>query len=443
MNTHHKIWRIAAPMMLANISVPLLGLVDTAILGHLDSAHYLAAVAVGSSLLTMLYWSLGFLRMGTTGASAQARGSDDSLRESEVLLQSAALALALGLAVLMLTRWLVPAALVLMNTPPASIELALTYVEIRLFSAPAVLLTYVAVGWLIGQQRARWVLAITVSTNVLNIILDYVLILGLDMNSRGAAIASLISEYAGACVALRAVAPALAARSRQELGRMLRQYRHYSQILSTNGALFVRTALLLFAFAFFTAQSAELGTTILAANTILLNLMLFTAHGLDAFAHAAEALTGEAAGRRNWRQFREVCVASAMWSLAAGLLLSIALLAGKALILSLMTSLPEVLSTANTYYPWLLAMPLVSVACYLLDGIFVGALQTRWMQYSMVACVLGIYLPAWLLTLDLGNHGLWLAFVLFNLARGISLGLVFVWLSRNQRWWPQARVIHP
>lgn len=430
-------------MMLANVSVPLLGLVDTAILGHLDSAHYLAAVAVGSSLLTMLYWSLGFLRMGTTGASAQARGSDDSLRESEVLLQSAALALALGLAVLMLTRWLVPAALALMNTPPASMELALTYVEIRLFSAPAVLLTYVAVGWLIGQQRARWVLAITVSTNVLNIILDYVLILGLDMNSRGAAIASLISEYAGACVALRAVAPALTARSRQELGRMLRQYRHYSQILRTNGALFVRTALLLFAFAFFTAQSAELGTTVLAANTILLNLMLFTAHSLDAFAHAAEALIGEAAGRRNWRQFREVCVASAMWSLAAGLLLSIALLAGKAPILSLMTSLPEVLSTAHTYYLWLLAMPLVSVACYLLDGIFVGALQTRWMQYSMVACVSGIYLPVWLLTLDLGNHGLWLAFVMFNLARGISLGLVFVWLSRYQRWWPQARVIHP
>lgn len=430
-------------MMLANISVPLLGLVDTAILGHLDSAHFLAAVAIGSSLLTMLYWSLGFLRMGTTGASAQAHGTGNSLGQSEVLLQSSALALFLGLGVMLLAPVLLPAGLALMNTPPAAQELALTYSEIRLYSAPAVLLTYVTIGWLIGQQQVRWVLVITVSTNVLNVILDYILILGLDLNSRGAAIASLISEYAGAGIALRAVAPALAGRTRRELGQLLAQYRNYSRILGTNGALFVRTALLLFAFAFFTAQSANFGTTLLAANTILLNLMLFTAHGLDAFAHAAEALTGEAVGRRQWRQFRAVCIASAQCSAITGALLSLVLLAGKPLILTLMTGLPEVRTAASVYYTWLLAMPLVSVACYLLDGIFVGALQTRWMQYSMILCVLGVYLPVWLTTRQLENHGLWLAFVLFNLARGISLGLTFIWLSRTQRWWPTRRVIHP
>ncbi|MFT5604101.1 MAG: MATE family multidrug resistance protein [Paracoccaceae bacterium] len=436
MNTHHKIWRIAAPMIVANISVPLLGLADTAILGHLASAQYLAAVAVGSSLLMMLYWSLGFLRMGTTGASAQALGSNSHLAQSEVLIQSSALALVLGLLVLLLSPLILPAALALMNTPGQSLELALTYTEIRLFSAPAVLLTYVASGWLIGQQRTRWVLIIAVSTNALNIALDYTLILGFGMNSRGAAIASLVSEYVGAGIALIAVAPALTSRSRRELRIMLSQLHSYTRILSANGALFVRTTLLLFAFAFFTAQGAKFGATVLAANTILLNLMLFTAHGLDAFAHAAEALVGEAVGQRDWTRFKAVCLASAQWSTLTGLLLCGTLLLGEGPILALMTNIPDVANAANTYYGWLLVMPLVSVACYLLDGIFIGALQTRAMQYSMVFSVALVYLPIWSLTHNQGNHGLWLAFALFNVSRGVSLGLVFIRLTRNRQWWP-------
>lgn len=441
MSTYQQIGRIAAPMIVANISVPLLGLVDTAILGHLESADYLAAVAVGTSLLAILYWSLGFLRMGTTGASAQARGSASSTAQSEVLVQSAALAMALGLCVLLLAPLILPTALALMNTPAASLELALTYLEIRLFSAPAVLFTYVAVGWLIGQQRTRWVLIIVVSTNVLNIVLDYALILGLGMNSRGAAIASLISECLGAILALVAVAPALTARSRHELWSMLSKIHRYARIISTNGALFVRTALLLFAFAFFTAQSAKFGATVLAANTILLNLMLFTSHGLDAFAHAAEALIGEAVGQRDWRRFRAVCIACAHCTALTGLLLSAILFLAEANILSLMTNINEVATTAHHFYIWLLFLPLVSASCYLLDGIFIGALQTRWMQFSMIFCITCVYLPCWVLSQELGNHGLWLSFLLFNLARGASLGLIFIQLTRQRRWWHPAKPI--
>ncbi len=441
MTTYQQIGRIAAPMIVANISVPLLGLVDTAILGHLESADYLAAVAVGTSLLAILYWSLGFLRMGTTGASAQARGSANSTAQSEVLVQSAALAMALGLCVLLLAPLILPTALTLMNTPAASRELALTYLEIRLFSAPAVLFTYVAVGWLIGQQRTRWVLVIVVSTNVLNIVLDYVLILGLGMNSRGAAIASLISECLGAILALVAVAPALTARSRHELWFMLSKPSRYTRIISTNSALFVRTALLLFAFTFFTAQSAKFGASVLAANTILLNLMLFASHGLDAFAHAAEALIGEAVGRRDWRRFRAVCIACAQCTALTGLLLSATLLVAESNILSLMTNINEVAITAQHFYIWLLFMPLVSASCYLLDGIFIGALQTRWMQFSMIFCITCVYLPCWMLSQELGNHGLWLSFLLFNLARGASLGLIFSQLTRQRRWWHPAKPI--
>ncbi len=423
-------------MLLANISVPLLGLVDTAILGHLDDARYLAAVAVGSSLLGMLFWGLGFLRMGTTGASAQARGSGNRAAQAEVLLQSSTLALVLGCMVSLLAPWVLPSAITLMNTPSESSGLALTYTTIRIISAPAVLLTYVAVGWLIGQQKARQVLIITVSTNGLNIVLDYALILGLDMNSRGAAIASVISECSGAAIALWMVAPALREHSLAQIQSMVLKAARYRSILRANSALFIRTALLLFAFAFFTAQSAHFGTAVLAANTLLINLMLFTAHGLDAFAHAAEALVGEAVGARDRRNFRKICRASAECSILTGLGLCLILWAGQAPILTLMTDIPAVAESANRFYPWLLALPLASAASYLLDGIFIGALQTRWMQNTMIFSVVGVYLPLWALTQTLGNQGLWLSFLLFNLARGISLGLVFICLSRGNLWWP-------
>ncbi len=434
MSLHHKIWRIAGPLILSNLSVPLLGLVDTAILGHLESPTYLAAVAVGSSILAFFYWGFGFLRMGTTGASAQAWGAADRDRQAQVLLQSGSLALGLGLAVLLVGPWIAPLAVGAMQAPTSARELAISYLDIRLLSAPAVLLTYVAVGWLIGQQRARWALVVMVATNALNIALDYLLIMGAGLNSDGAAYASVISEYCGAGIALWAVAPALRGLPRQTAAHMLASA-NYGQLLQTNSALFVRTAALLFAFAFFTAQSAGLGTSVLAANTILLNLLLFTSHGLDGFAHAAEALAGESAGRRRADEFTAVCKACGQWSLATGALLSLALLVAQNPIIALMTDLPEVRSLAHEHFAWLVALPLISVASYLLDGIFIGTLQTRWMQYTMLLCVLGIYLPAWHVSQGLGSHGLWLAFTLFNLARGLSLGLAFLHLQRRHAWW--------
>ncbi|MBB3048606.1 MATE family multidrug resistance protein [Litorivivens lipolytica] len=434
MSLHHKIWRIAGPLILSNLSVPLLGLVDTAILGHLDSPTYLAAVAVGSSILAFFYWGFGFLRMGTTGASAQAWGAEDEDQQAQVLLQSTALALGLGLSVMLIGPWLAPLAVSAMQTPDSAREFAASYLDIRLLSAPAVLLTYVAVGWLIGQQRARWALVVMVATNALNIVLDYLLILGAGLNSDGAAWASVISEYSGLGIALWAVGPALRGIARQRLAGMLVSA-NYRAILQTNSALFIRTAALLFAFAFFTAQSATYGTTVLAANTILLNLLLFTSHGLDGFAHAAEALVGESAGRKHQQEFTAVCRACGQWSLAMGVLLSIGLLLGQDPIINLMTDLPAVATSAHEHFFWLAALPLISVASYLLDGIFIGTLQTRWMQHTMLLCVAAVYLPAWHLGQGLGSHGLWLAFLLFNLARGLSLGLVFARLQHRRDWW--------
>ncbi len=437
---HRQVLAMAWPMILANISVPLLGLVDTALLGHLEDARYLGAVAVGTALLSFLYWGFGFLRMGTTGASAQALGGDDAAEPARVLLQSAILGLAIAAGLWLASAVLLPLGLALMEPPPASRELALTYLQIRLCSAPAVLFNYAVTGWLIGQQRPRWPLLIAVVTNGLNIVLDWLFIWVLGMNSDGAAIASVISEYAGAGLALLAVrAPLSAAPLSADRLRALWRDARYRRFLADNAGLFVRTAALLFAFAFFTAQGARLGPTVLAANAILLNLMLLAAYGLDGFAHAAEALVGEAVGRRDLRRFKRMCWHCLQWSLVTAALMTAVFWLGRDSILALMTDLAAVRTVADAHYPWLLALPLVAVWSYLLDGIFIGAMQTRWMQHSMLLSVFGVYLPLWYLGQGWGNHGLWLAFTAFNLARGLSLGAAFYYLSRGQRWWPAHR----
>ncbi len=431
---NHKIWGIAGPMILANVSVPLLGLVDTAILGHLDNARYLAAVAIGSTLLSFLYWGFGFLRMGTTGASAQSRHRPPS--PEVVLLQAMLLALAIACIILLGARHLIPVAIHWMNTPAESQVLAEQYLSIRLYSAPAVLLNYAIVGWLLGQQQARWPLIIALVTNGLNIGLDWLLIIHWHGLTEGAARASVIAEYSGLLVGLFAVRHSI----RQwpvdrQWWRNALISRQYGRFISANRHLFFRTLLLLGAFAFFTAQGARLGTEILAANAILLQLVFFSAHGLDGFAHASEALSGDAVGARSRRYFYAVCKGCAYWTGLTALAISVFFWLAQEPVIATMSDIQSVRQLASSYYFWLVLMPVVSAASYLLDGIFIGALHTRWMFYTMMLSVVAVFLPVWYLTLGLGNHGLWLSFIAFNAARGISLSWVFLRLSRQNRWW--------
>ena len=421
-------------MILANVSVPLLGLVDTAILGHLDSARYLAAVAIGSTLLSFLYWGFGFLRMGTTGASAQSRHRPPS--PEVVLLQAMLLALVIAIVIMLGARYLVPFATEWMNTPVQSRALAEQYLTIRLYSAPAVLVNYAIVGWLLGQQRARWPLIIALVTNGLNIGLDWLFILHWQGLTEGAARASVIAEYCGLLVGLFAVRHSLRQwPSQLPWWRDALISRQYGRFIGANRHLFFRTLLLLGAFAFFTAQGARLGTEVLAANAILLQLVFFSAHGLDGFAHASEALSGDAVGARSYRYFYAVCKACALWTGLTALAISLFFWLAQTPVLFTMSDIDSVRQLAGDYYIWLILMPVVSAASYLLDGIFIGALHTRWMFHTMLVSVLAVFLPVWYLTLELGNHGLWLSFMAFNAARGITLTWVFQRLARRQGWW--------
>lgn len=424
------IWQLAWPMILANLSVPALGLADTAMLGHLESSRFLSAVAIGSSLLAFIYWSFGFLRMGTTGASAQAEGKDSAA----LLLKALAVGLSIGVTIVIAQPFLINTGLSLMDTPAKLHPLADAYLHIRLLSAPAVLCTYAVSGWLIGQHNTRTPLIIAVAVNSLNIGLDYLFIVHMDWRSEGAAWASVISEYCGFGIALLATRTALKASWQQGLSNAFKQGQPLSHFLADNGRIFMRTAALLFSFAFFTAQGAALGENILAANAILIQLVLAGAYGMDGFAHAAEALCGRAYSQKDKRRFLDCCRACGKWSLISALLATAILLIAKSPLLQLMTGLDSVRELAKTYYPWLLAMPLLSVWSYLLDGIFIGCLRTRAMQWGMLGSVFLVYLPLWYVSQPWLNHGLWLSFATFNLARGLSLGIAFYFLTRSKHW---------
>lgn len=431
---NHKIWQIAWPAILSNISIPLLGIVDTAILGHLETTQYLGAVAIGASILAFLYWGFGFLRMGTTGLVARARGAGDAERELSVVCQSLVLALALAALVVLFHPWWLQLGLWLMEPGAALEPLATNYLSIRVYSAPAVLITYSIVGWFIGRQNTRWPMVFVVITNVLNIALDVLFIIVLDMKSEGAAWATLLAEYVGCALALGALFRQLDLDALHTVRQGLLKWRAYSDLLESNRHLFIRTMCLLFGFAFFTAMSTRMGESTLAANTIMLQMLMLAAYGLDGFAFAVEGLAGNAAGAGDLKRFHQVVSACWRWSLkTTALICTVFALLGPQ-IYPLFTVHQEVLDILQQYHIWLVLMPLVAVGSYLLDGVFIGTAKTRYMMHTMLVSLCLVYLPSWYLLQSMGNQGLWIAFALFNGARGLSLAWCFKHISRKQGW---------
>nr|WP_163501728.1 MATE family efflux transporter [Halomonas socia] len=431
-SAERRIWLLAWPIILSNITVPLLGLVDTAVVGHLPDSRYLAAVTLGATLFSFLYWGFGFLRMGTTGLTSQAVGRENDSEVRNLLGQSLLMAGGIGVALIVLSTPLIELGLWLLDGSEVATELAREYAQIRILSAPAVLANYAILGWFLGQQNARVTLAILVLTNSVNIVLDLLFVVGLGMTSDGVAWATVIADYTalafGGWLVLRQL--------RLLEGRFLRQRLlklvAYRELFQVNGHLFVRTLGLLFAMAFFTAQGASQGDTVLAANAVLLQFIMLTSYALDGFAHAAEALVGRSVGRRRWDEFGTAVRAAARFSLFAAGAASLAFLLGGEALIALLTDLPEVRASAAQYLPWMIVMPLLAVWSYLLDGVFIGATASREMRNS-IFIGLAVYLPLWWLTQGLGNHGLWLAFTAFTLVRSATLGGYYLHY-RRQRW---------
>jgi len=432
--THRQVWALATPMILSNISVPLVGLVDTAVVGHLDGAHYLGGVAVGATLMTFLLWAAGFLRMGTTGFAAQACGAEDGNKLRLVLLQPLWLAVLLALLVWLLHEPLLGAGLYFLDSSAELLEQARIYFNIRLVSLPAALANFVLVGWFIGAQRGRAPLYLLITVNLTNVILDVLFVVVLDWGVAGAAWATVIGDYAGLLLGLWLLRPVLARYPGVMPWRDALLLRGAAPLIKVNRDILIRTLALELVFYLLVLQGARLGDSVVAANAVLLNFLLLTSHGLDGLAHAIEALGGHALGQRNRLALKRVLVVSTAWSLlvGTGFVLAFNLFGNQ--IVSLLTDQESIRQVAFIYLPWMAWMPLVAVWSYLLDGLFIGATRARAMRNAMLLAVVLVYLPAAWLLRDTGNHGVWLGFYLFMLARGALLGGWFIWLWRRDRW---------
>ena len=420
--THRRVWALAAPMILSNISVPLVALVDSTVIGHLPHAHQLGAVAVGASLYIFLAWAMGFLRMGTTGFAAQAAGRGDGTALRQILLQGLLLA---GLLSLVLGVIAIPFSGVALSVMQPSVELhalTLDFFHTRLFGLPAALASYALVGWFLGTQNARAPLAILLTTNLVNIALNLWFVLGLDWGVVGSARASVIAEWSGALLGLWLTRGALRVYPGKMMWAALRVWQNWKPLLGVNRDIFIRSLMLQSVFFAITLQGARLGYATVAANALLLNGLLLAAHALDGLAHAVEALCGHAIGARDRNALRRSMVVACGWSLLASVGFALLFLLAGHVFIELQTDIPSVRETAFEYLPYLALLPLIAVWSYLLDGLFIGATRAREMRNAMVFSVLLALPVAWALH-GFGNHGLWISFLLFMVLRSLTLGL--------------------
>ncbi|AUY34131.1 MATE family efflux transporter [Pseudomonas soli] len=431
--THHKVWALAAPMILSNISVPLVALVDSTVIGHLPHAHQLGAVAVGATLFTFMVGLLGFLRMGSTGFAAQAAGRADGAALRQVLVQGLLLALAFAVLIGLLALPFSQLALQAMQPSEALHASTEAFFHTRLLGLPAALASYALVGWFLGTQSARAPLAILLTTNLLNIALNLWFVLGLDWGVVGSARASVIAEWSAALLGLALTRPALRAYPGQVAWAALKRWQSWRPLLAVNRDIFLRSLALQLVFLLLTVQGARLGEATVAANALLLNGLMLTAYALDGLAHAVEALCGHAIGARDRSALKQALVVACGWSLIVSLVFAVLFLLGGHLFIDLQTDIASVREAAYPYLPYLAVLPLVAVWSYLLDGLFIGATRAREMRNAMLLSV-AVALPLALAMRGFGNHGLWWAFLGFMVLRAVTLGWLGWRLQQRDRW---------
>ena len=427
---HRRVLGLAGPIIIANLSVPLLGAVDTAVMGHLPDARFLGGVAVGAVIFNFIYWGFGFLRMGTTGLTAQAYGADDGGELRAILTRALLLAGLLG-AVLWVLQWpLAWAALQLFEASDNVETLAADYFNIRIWSAPAVLANYCIIGWFVGQQNTRAALVLQLWLNGFNIIFDLIFVLGLGMTVEGVAAATVIAEYATIGLGFLMVRRQLRRTGGTGWGTDILDRGKLRRLIALNVDIMIRTFCLIAAFAYFTSQGARYGDATLAANAILMQFQQFLSFGLDGFAHAAEALIGGAMGARNRAAFRATVRITTIWAAGVAIVYGLVYLLAGVLIINLLTSIEEIRTLAREFHWWLVLSPILSVWSFQLDGIFIGATHTREMRNAMIASLAVFLGSAWVFQPVLGNHGLWLSMMIFMVARAIALMLYYPRIER-------------
>jgi multidrug resistance protein, MATE family len=420
---------IAIPLILSNATVPLVGIADTAVVGQLNDPALIGGVSLGSTIFAMLFWAFGFLRMGTTGLTAQAAGAGDQAEIMANLYRPLIIALGGGVILFLLH---VPAVIFTLKLVGGSAEVQTAtadYFGLRIMSAPATLANYALAGWFIGLARTNLAFLLQLFLNLVNIALAIVLVLAANKGVKGAALAAVCAEYAALAAGLLVAGRILRANRVARVNVFDRAA--FKRLLAVNGDIMIRTVCLMFAFTFFAAKGAQLGDVALAANSVLRSLSDLSAYVLDGFAFAAEVLVGQALGARSLPRFRQAVFLSSVWAAALAACVSAAFWAGGPLLIRFMTTTPSVQETAHDFLPWAVLTPVAGVACFQLDGIFIGATRTADMRNMMIVS-LGLFLAAWaILTPLFGNHGLWASIMVFYLARAITLGLRYPALEKS------------
>ena len=419
--THKRVLGVAIPIVLANATIPILGAVDTGVVGQMGLAVPIGAVGIGAIIISAIYWLFGFLRMGTTGLTAQAIGSNDHSETSALLVRGILIGLGAGLVLIMTQIPLFSAAL---GIAPASFEvesLAQEYLKIRVYSAPAAIAIFGITGWLIANERTRAVLVLMLLINSINIVLDFVFVLRLGWGVEGVAYATLIAEWSGLFFGL------WLARKGFKNG----YWKNWSQIFDrarltkmakVNSDILIRSVLLEIAFVSFLFLGSSFDDATLAANQVLIQFLNITAYAMDGFAFAAEALVGKALGAKNRLIFRRSAVMTSQWGFGSVVVMALAFYVFGNTIINVMTTAEDVRAVSYEYLPWMVLAPLVGAAAWMLDGIFIGATRTADMR-NMMFISFCVYLIALALLLPkYGNHGLWASLIIFSIARGVTLG---------------------
>ena len=423
MNTNNReILQIALPSIVSNITVPLLGLIDVTIVGHLGATSYIGAIAMGGMLFNIIYWIFGFLRMGTGGMTSQAYGRGDESEMMRLLTRSAGIGLCIALMLIILQHPIEQIAFNLIETTPEVERLASIYFRICIWGAPAVLGLYSFSGWFIGMQNSRYPMFIAITQNLVNILMSLILVYGLDMKIEGVATGTVVAQYAGFLMAIclwayryKHLRPHIELRSIMDKDAMQRFF-------LVNRDIFLRTLCLVAVTVFFTSAGAAQGEVILAVNTLLMQLFTLFSYIMDGFAYAGEALAGKHIGANDRAALRQMVRHLFGWGIGLSLIFTLLYVIGGEGFLALLTNDRSVITASSTYFYWVLAIPLASFAAFLYDGIFIGATATGLMLRAMLVASVsffGIYLGC---REAMGNHALWLAFITYLSLRGILHG---------------------
>lgn len=419
-NINKQIIRLAIPNVISNFSIPLLGAVDTALMGRLETEHYIGAVGIGGIIFSFIYWGFGFLRMATTGLTAQAYGENDTIECGQLLQRSLSIGI-IGSLLLLILQWvLVDVSFALITTSSEVEQLARTYFHIRIYAAPAVLCLHAFHGVFLGLQNAHYPMVLTILINIVNIVLNLVFVNLLGMKVEGVALATVIAQYIGlllACVLFLARYHNLL--TTWDLRKIL-AFSKLKRFLSISSDIFIRTLCLVFSHAFFTAKSAALSDTFLAINTILLQYINLMSYAIDGFAFAAESMVGKFKGAQDMQNLKRTTRYIFIWAFLFGSLVMLIFLVFGEQLLHLFTDKDKLIQQAAPYLVWIIVAPVVNVAAYIWDGIYLGATTAKPLRNSMIVALL-LFLSAVYLLMPYGNHGLWAALTVLLITRGILL----------------------